>query len=181
MTEPKRTELKLASCAEQLRALSQRLAEVREDERRRLAQELHDRVGQNLTALDLNLSIIRGALPPETLSRVGERLSDCLGLVEQTVEIVSDVMAELHLTKRAAWHTIQVLGVPIVCAVRDRVNGARFRRSDWEAALERARRPVEPPKPIGPASPEGRRVAAAVDGPGDLGDWRRRRREGMGR
>ncbi len=95
-TGRKRNERELASCVEQLEALSQRLAEVREDERRRLAQELHDRVGQNLTALDLNLNIIRNALPPGTFPQVGERLADCLGLVEHTVEIVSDVMAELR-------------------------------------------------------------------------------------
>ena len=96
MIEHKRAERELAHHADQLRALSQRLVEVREDERRRLAQELHDRVGQNLTALDLNLNIIRGALPPEIFSRVGERLGECLQLVEDTVEIVSDVMAELR-------------------------------------------------------------------------------------
>jgi signal transduction histidine kinase len=96
MTERKHNERELVSCAEQLRALAQRLAEVREDERRRLAQELHDRVGQNLTALDLNLAVIRSALPPETFSRVGERLADCLGLVEHTAEIVSDMMTELR-------------------------------------------------------------------------------------
>jgi signal transduction histidine kinase len=85
-----------ASYADHLRTLPRRLAEARDDERRRLAQELHDRVGQNLTALDLNLNIIRGALPSEVLSRVGERLGDCLRLVERTVEIVSDVMTELR-------------------------------------------------------------------------------------
>jgi len=96
MIEHKRAERELAHHADQHRTLSQRLVEVREDERRRLAQELHDRVGQNLTGLDLNLNIIRGALPPEVFSRVGDRLSDCLRLVEHTGEIVSDVMAELR-------------------------------------------------------------------------------------
>jgi PAS domain S-box-containing protein len=44
---------------EQLRALNTRLAEVQEEERRRLARELHDRVGQNLSDPLLNLLIPR--------------------------------------------------------------------------------------------------------------------------
>lgn len=96
MIEHKDSEHELVRYTDQLRVLSQLLVAAREDERRRLAQELHDRVGQNLTALDLDLNIIRGALPPEVFAHVGGRLGECLRLVEDTVEIVSDVMAELH-------------------------------------------------------------------------------------
>jgi signal transduction histidine kinase len=110
--------------ADQRRLLSQRLVEVREDERRRLAQELHDRVGQNLTALDLNLSVICGALPHNASSKVHERLSECLRLVGETVEIVSNVMAELRpvvpahagLLVAVRWHAEQFrrrTGVPV--------------------------------------------------------------------
>ncbi|HEY3473522.1 MAG TPA: PAS domain S-box protein, partial [Anaerolineales bacterium] len=45
-----------------LQILSQRLVQVQEDERRSLARELHDRVGQSLIALNLNLTIIQGEL-----------------------------------------------------------------------------------------------------------------------
>jgi signal transduction histidine kinase len=106
------------------RALIRQLAHVREDERRRLAQELHDRVGQNLTALDLNLGFIRGALPREVSEQVSERLGECLRLVEHTVEIVSDVMDELRsvgpgasgLMAALRWHVRQFsrrTGVPV--------------------------------------------------------------------
>jgi signal transduction histidine kinase len=96
LVERRRAGHELARSADQLQTLAQLLLEAREDERRRLAQELHDRVGQNLTALDLNLNVIRGALPYDVSSHVGERLAECLRLVEHTVEIVSDVMAELR-------------------------------------------------------------------------------------
>jgi PAS domain S-box-containing protein len=43
---------------EQLRALARQLARVQEAERKELARELHDRAGQNLTALDLTLNLI---------------------------------------------------------------------------------------------------------------------------
>ena len=47
----------------QLRALAARLAAAEEAERRRLARELHDRVGQSLTALSINLNIIGSQVP----------------------------------------------------------------------------------------------------------------------
>ena len=43
----------------QVQALSRRLVDAQESERRLLARELHDRVGQNLTALSINLGILR--------------------------------------------------------------------------------------------------------------------------
>jgi PAS domain S-box-containing protein len=55
--------------ARRLQATSHRLLTVQEAERRTLARELHDAVGQELTALSLNLTIIDDALPEETLKK----------------------------------------------------------------------------------------------------------------
>ena len=82
--------------AQQLRAMSRRAVEIQEAERRRLAQELHDRVGQNLTVLNINLNIIKGQISPLQAPMVGPRLDDSLELVEATVESIRDVMAELR-------------------------------------------------------------------------------------
>jgi len=68
---------------------------VQESERRLLATELHDRVGQNLTALGINLSIVAGACPRGE-AELGARLQDCNALVEGTVDAMRDVMAELR-------------------------------------------------------------------------------------
>jgi PAS domain S-box-containing protein len=70
ITERKRAELRLHDYAQRLQALSRRLLEVQESERRHLARELHDEVAQTLTALSLNFSTctrkegaaLRGAL-----------------------------------------------------------------------------------------------------------------------
>jgi signal transduction histidine kinase len=48
-------EVKLRDNAVQLRALSQKVLQVQESERRRVARDLHDEVGQSLTALKINL------------------------------------------------------------------------------------------------------------------------------
>ena len=81
---------------DELQALSRRLVEVQDHERRWLAGELHDRIGQNLTALDLNLNTVKGGLSPDCGARVGARVDDCLRILKETVECTFDLMAELR-------------------------------------------------------------------------------------
>lgn len=81
---------------ERLIELSQKLVEMQEVERREIARELHDQVGQNLTGLSINLNIIRSQLSPESSAKVDVRIADSLKLVDATVEQVRDVMAELR-------------------------------------------------------------------------------------
>ncbi len=79
-----------------LQVLSQRLVEVQEQERHALARELHDRVGQSLTALNLNLTIISDQLSHQVTSSVGNRLTDSIKLVTEMIDIVRDVMSDLR-------------------------------------------------------------------------------------
>lgn len=81
---------------EQLRLLTARLSELEETERQRLARELHDRIGQNLTALGINLNIVRTLLPADTAPKAISRIDDSLQLVAETVERVRDVMSDLR-------------------------------------------------------------------------------------
>ena len=80
----------------QLHALAARLAEAEEAERQRLARELHDQVGQNLTALGINLNILRTQMLGKAAGPVRSRLDDSLALVEQTTDRIRDVMADLR-------------------------------------------------------------------------------------
>jgi signal transduction histidine kinase len=96
VTERVRDAEALQRYADRLRALTARLSEVTEDERQRLACELHDQVGQNLTALGINLSIVRTQIPAEMAPRVSSRLEDSLALVEETAERIRDLMADLR-------------------------------------------------------------------------------------
>ena len=82
--------------SEQLSALAARLEEVQEIERRQLSCELHDRVGQNLTGLNLNLQVIQNQLSQEADPAIRSRLIDSLKLVEETTRQVRDVMADLR-------------------------------------------------------------------------------------
>ncbi|AYH45608.1 PAS domain S-box protein [Azoarcus sp. DN11] len=95
ITARRQTEEKLTRYTEHLKLLSRRLVEVQEDERRHLAAELHDRTGQNLTAINLHLSMIREKVPPGDTA-VRARVDDAMALVGATVEAVRDVMADLR-------------------------------------------------------------------------------------
>jgi PAS domain S-box-containing protein len=88
------TELKQAQ--KELRALAARMAELEEKERHILARELHDEVGQGLTALGLNLTLIQTQMPREAAAPLLNRLTDAVALVEKTGETIRNVMAELR-------------------------------------------------------------------------------------
>lgn len=75
---------------------SRRLVEAQETERRELANELHDLVGQKLTALSINLSIIKMQSATSTSAPIGARLDDSLKLVEETTASIRDVMMTLR-------------------------------------------------------------------------------------
>jgi two-component system sensor histidine kinase UhpB len=78
---------------ERLRALSRRLFEVQEEERRRLARDLHDDVGQALTALKIQLeSVARAGAEAAARSRVDE----CVDTVQHTLERVRQLSLSLR-------------------------------------------------------------------------------------
>ncbi len=86
----------LLESRKRLQTLSQRLVEVQEQERSALARELHDRVGQSLTALNLNLAIIGDQVTDKKTGPVSERLLDSVKLVTEMISIVRDVMSDLR-------------------------------------------------------------------------------------
>ncbi|HRV95603.1 MAG TPA: GAF domain-containing sensor histidine kinase [Anaerolineae bacterium] len=80
----------------QLRVLGQRVVEAEEAERRRLARELHDQVGQSLTAIGINLDILSKLLPEDIPQQIISRLDDMRTLVTQTNKRVREVMVNLR-------------------------------------------------------------------------------------
>ena len=82
---------------EQLRALSTRLVQVQEMERRALTTELHDRIGQNLTGLSILLQNIKALLSDEAAKSLAAEFDDAQILVQDTTRHIRDIMAELYL------------------------------------------------------------------------------------
>jgi signal transduction histidine kinase len=76
-------------------ALAAQLQEASEFEQRRIAAELHDRVGQNLTGLNLGLKRLQSYCYGENNGLADDLFMDCLALVEETTRQVRALMTEL--------------------------------------------------------------------------------------
>lgn len=100
IAERKQAEATVTDYAQRLQALTGQLVNAQEAERKALATELHDRIGQNLSALNLslnfNLAQLAACQPRGAAEAAAARTRDALDLVEQTTEIVRGVMEELH-------------------------------------------------------------------------------------
>jgi signal transduction histidine kinase len=79
---------------ERLQALSRRLLEVQEEERRHLARELHDEFGQILATITLHLHAARGMAGTAALPQ----LNECATLLQQAGEQVRSLALELRPT-----------------------------------------------------------------------------------
>ena len=77
-----------------LRELSARLMRLQDDERRRIARELHDSVGQTLAALAMNLAMVRNDV--ERLARTAATLNDSDSLVREMSSEVRTISHLLH-------------------------------------------------------------------------------------
>lgn len=94
--ERKRAETSAVDHADRLARFTHRTVNVLEQERRRLARELHDRVVSNLTAIGLNLKNVESQLSGEELTRFGNALSDCAGLTADSSASARDICSDLH-------------------------------------------------------------------------------------
>ncbi|MBP5105281.1 PAS domain-containing sensor histidine kinase [Pseudomonas protegens] len=95
ISESKRIELELASSREQLRELSAHLESVREEEKARIAREVHDELGQMLTVLKLETSMCELAYA-QLDPGLHERLNSMKRLIAQLFQLVRDVATALR-------------------------------------------------------------------------------------
>jgi PAS domain S-box-containing protein len=94
ITERKRIEHELLASREQLRQLSAYSEAVREEERKRIALEIHDELGQLLTALKMDVSLLRMQLDAQ--SPVLPKILEMRELVEKTISMVRNVANHLR-------------------------------------------------------------------------------------
>jgi signal transduction histidine kinase len=79
----------------ELRELSVAMLELREGERTRIARELHDELGQALTALKMDVDLLRQTLPPDRAD-LAERTAAMRELLDTTVATTRRISADLR-------------------------------------------------------------------------------------
>jgi len=99
ITERKRAEEHLRRSGEQLRALATKLQSIREEEKSRIARDLHDELGQALAALKIHLRSLEsaiGALGGDGGKTLLDRVVAASALADETVETVHRIAVELR-------------------------------------------------------------------------------------
>jgi PAS domain S-box-containing protein len=97
--ERRRADRRLRRSYDELRALSARLLAVREEESRRIAREVHDEVGQMLTALRLDVAWLERTLQrarPAAGDEVPEKLRSMTQLLDAAADAVHRIVGELR-------------------------------------------------------------------------------------
>lgn len=96
LTDSKKAEDELKKSYEQLRELSAHLQSVREEERTNVAREIHDELGQVLTALKIDVSMLASKLYPD--SKLLEKTESMIKRIDETIQSVKRICAELRPT-----------------------------------------------------------------------------------
>ncbi len=95
ITAIKMAERRLEDSNAQLRDLTRRRETAREEERKRIAREIHDELGQHLTALRMGISVLRlefGADNPLLVERIGTLMT----LADRSIQVVRGVASSLR-------------------------------------------------------------------------------------
>ncbi|MDE3067421.1 MAG: response regulator [Verrucomicrobiota bacterium] len=127
----RRAQEQLRQSHEQLRALSVYLQHVREEERTRIAREVHDELGQALTGLKLQLTWLCGRLPAKSKS-LHESTKTMTERIDETIQTVRRIATELRpgvldsagLPAALEWQALQFerqtgIHCPVQSAVRE--------------------------------------------------------------
>jgi PAS domain S-box-containing protein len=95
IAERKRTEAALHESREQLRKLARHLESVKEEERKRIARDIHDELGQNLLALRIDISLL-AVRTTHRHPRLHQRANSALDQLDTTIRSVRGIMNELR-------------------------------------------------------------------------------------
>ena len=129
LTERRRAEADLRESHHQLQTLSTALQNYREEERARIARELHDELGQQLTGIRMEVSWLGGRMLA-TQAGLVDKVSSIKGEIDQTIATVRRISSELRplvlddlgFGAAAAWYVEQFrnrTGLPVELSLPD--------------------------------------------------------------
>lgn len=112
VSQKKQTELALVTSQERLRLLSARLQWAQEEERRRISRELHDELGQLLTALRIDLAWLEERVPAELeprMAAMGELVNTTIATVRRiATRLRPQILEDLGLASAIDWLAQQI-------------------------------------------------------------------------
>jgi PAS domain S-box-containing protein len=94
ITQSKVSKQELSRSREQLRALSQHIQDVREEERLNIAREVHDNLGSMLTAIKLNIAWLGNKLSND--AKLKEKATDIEQIVDNCIAATRDISRSLR-------------------------------------------------------------------------------------
>lgn len=95
ITDLTRAQRRLEESQRQLREMSALRERARDEERKSIAHEVHDELGQVLTAMKLGISTLR-MLPGVDAPALNERIANLLALSDRSIEVVREVAYRLR-------------------------------------------------------------------------------------
>jgi len=95
ITKLKKTEEELRKSKKMLEKLNQHLLEVRENERNQIALNLHDDLGQKLTAINLDIAWLKSRIGVQSKS-VREKFEEMSSMIKETVESIRETSSLLR-------------------------------------------------------------------------------------
>jgi PAS domain S-box-containing protein len=95
ITERKQAEEKLRRSSKLLRELATHLQSIREEERTMIAQEIHDELGQVLTALKIQVSLLANKLRSDQ-EPIKQKLNSLSKMIDSSVESVQKISSKLR-------------------------------------------------------------------------------------
>ena len=112
ISDRKEAEDLLRKSSERLRELSAHLQTVREEERIRIAREIHDELGQQLTVLKMDISWLKKKIDKDD-PKVQQKMKDLMSVIDHTVKTVRKISSDLRpsllddlgLVAALEWHS----------------------------------------------------------------------------
>lgn len=118
ISKRKTAEDELRESHHQLRSLSSRLESIREEERIRIARQVHDELGQILTAVKIHLTLLGETAMPSVKkqsARAPRKLDTLIGIIDEAIDLVKNISNDLRplaleeagLKEAIEWETSQ--------------------------------------------------------------------------
>jgi len=95
INERKQAEEKINQTNEQLRQLTTHLQKIREEERKRIGREIHDDLGQQLTAIKMDVAWVDKKIPAET-TLIKSKLKNIITLLDGSNQSIRRILTELR-------------------------------------------------------------------------------------